>query len=197
MHIACQVTLVDTAGLRESSDDIELQGMQRARAEVASADIIVLVQDASAAEPATGTAQGASTTAGSGSFGDSLGLPGLLLGSTSNGAPASSHGQRKKLLLVRNKADLLRSASSAERQDEGDAPACSISCRTGEGMDALLESLSALVADVAGSGEGQHGSTLITRHARLRIIACCCYCALPHGWQSPSVAQPCCRCCSS
>lgn len=159
---------MDTAGLRDSSDDIELQGMQRARAEVASADIIALVQDASAAGPANGLGQSIVTAADSdGSFGDNnLGLPGLLLGSSSsNGAPASGHGQQKKLLLVRNKADLLHSALSERGQDAEGVPACSISCKTGEGMDALLQSLSALVADVAGSGEGQDGSTLITRHA--------------------------------
>ena len=159
---------MDTAGLRDSSDDIELQGMQRARAEVASADIIALVQDASAAGPANGLGQSIVTAADSdGSFGDNnLGLPGLLLGS-SNGAPASGHGQRKKLLLVHNKADLLHSSLTEQKQDAEEVPACSISCKTGEGMDALLQALFALVADVAGSGEGQDGSTLITRHAQL------------------------------
>jgi tRNA U34 5-carboxymethylaminomethyl modifying GTPase MnmE/TrmE len=56
----CQVTLVDTAGLRESADAIEVAGMQRARSAMRDADIIALVIDRSAAsvplEAATGKA---------------------------------------------------------------------------------------------------------------------------------------------
>src|SRR5262249_46616943 len=37
------VTLVDTAGLRESGDVVEREGMRRARAELALADIAILV----------------------------------------------------------------------------------------------------------------------------------------------------------
>ena len=37
------ITLVDTAGLRESIDPVEIEGMRRARAELQSADLVVLV----------------------------------------------------------------------------------------------------------------------------------------------------------
>ncbi len=40
-----QVTLVDTAGLRESTDDVERMGMERARSAMTSADIIAVVLD--------------------------------------------------------------------------------------------------------------------------------------------------------
>ena len=40
-----QVTLVDTAGLRESTDEIERMGMERARSAMTSADIIAVVMD--------------------------------------------------------------------------------------------------------------------------------------------------------
>jgi tRNA modification GTPase len=39
------VTLVDTAGLRESQDAVEQEGMRRARAELARADVALLVTD--------------------------------------------------------------------------------------------------------------------------------------------------------
>jgi len=39
------LTLVDTAGLRESSDPVEQEGMRRARAELARADALLLVTD--------------------------------------------------------------------------------------------------------------------------------------------------------
>jgi tRNA modification GTPase len=44
------LTLVDTAGLRESADAVEAEGMRRARAELARADVAVLVTDAEHAQ---------------------------------------------------------------------------------------------------------------------------------------------------
>ena len=41
------VTLLDTAGLRDSDDPIELEGVRRARARAAAADLVVLLKDAS------------------------------------------------------------------------------------------------------------------------------------------------------
>ncbi len=42
------VTLVDTAGLRSSVDEIERLGMQRTRREMAAADVVLVVRDAAA-----------------------------------------------------------------------------------------------------------------------------------------------------
>jgi len=41
------VTLLDTAGLRESGDAIEAEGVRRARARAVAADVVVMVEDAS------------------------------------------------------------------------------------------------------------------------------------------------------
>ena len=43
-----ELTLVDTAGLREASDAIEAEGIRRARAELARADLVLVVVDARA-----------------------------------------------------------------------------------------------------------------------------------------------------
>ena len=45
MSCCLQVTLVDTAGLRDSTDEIEQMGMRRARSAMTSADIIAVVMD--------------------------------------------------------------------------------------------------------------------------------------------------------
>ena len=45
-----ELTLVDTAGLREDGDAIEREGMRRARAELAAADLALVVLDARAPE---------------------------------------------------------------------------------------------------------------------------------------------------
>jgi len=63
-----ELTLVDTAGLREGGDAIEREGMRRARAELEVADLALVVVDAR--NPAAGLA----------AIGDSLaGVPGRLL----------------------------------------------------------------------------------------------------------------------
>ncbi len=41
-----ELTLVDTAGLRDTPDEIEAEGIRRARAELARADLAVLIVDA-------------------------------------------------------------------------------------------------------------------------------------------------------
>src|SRR5206468_2863054 len=43
------VTLVDTAGLRDSTDAIEAEGVRRARARAADADLVIEVSDAGTA----------------------------------------------------------------------------------------------------------------------------------------------------
>ncbi len=48
------LTLVDTAGLRESDDEVEQEGMRRARAELVRADVAVLVTDSERADAYSG-----------------------------------------------------------------------------------------------------------------------------------------------
>jgi tRNA modification GTPase len=45
------VTLVDTAGLRDTTDAIEAEGVRRARARAASADLVLVVEDVAAPPP--------------------------------------------------------------------------------------------------------------------------------------------------
>jgi tRNA modification GTPase len=53
------VTLLDTAGLRESADAVEAEGVRRARARAAAADLVIAVVDATApAEPEAVTGVG-------------------------------------------------------------------------------------------------------------------------------------------
>ncbi len=58
------VRLVDTAGLREVEDDVEEEGVRRAREAVGSADLVLLVLDATAPPPAAGAGPPAGPGAG-------------------------------------------------------------------------------------------------------------------------------------
>jgi tRNA modification GTPase len=109
--------IVDTAGLRESSDPIERQGMERTRKHLESADLILRVVDASQPPVEVDSANGST-------------------------------------LLVLNKIDLgihpAWEATSAKR-------AARIACKTGEGIDDLLERI---FQQVMGGGVNLNDFTL-------------------------------------
>ena len=80
------VTLLDTAGIRETDDPVELEGVRRARERAAGADLVLWVVDASDGESAAGP-----------------GLPDrTVLVEQSLSAPAT--------WLIRNKIDLIAGA---------------------------------------------------------------------------------------
>ncbi len=132
-----ELTLVDTAGLRDATDAIELEGIRRALAEVARADLVIAVVDAR--DPDAGR--------------DAIvramdGVPlRLWLHNKADLLDAASHGAD-----ARDVADD-RVAAPAERRLGGDA--LLVSARTGAGLDALRDRLRALWRrDGADAGTG-------------------------------------------
>jgi tRNA modification GTPase len=92
--------IIDTAGLRDTANEVEREGVKRSRQAMASADVVVRVVDAS-----------------------------LRL------RPKPANGE----LLAANKIDLLkRGVSHLHFQN---SPCLPISCRTGEGIDELVEEI--------------------------------------------------------
>jgi tRNA modification GTPase len=103
-----RVALIDTAGLREASGAVEAEGIRRARARIAGADLVLWVHDAAA-------------------------------GPAPEAHPHISVGEGAEFWLVANKSDM-----AGERR--GNDPdwaehALRLSARTGEGMAALIDSL--------------------------------------------------------
>jgi tRNA modification GTPase len=112
------VTLLDTAGLRDSPDPVEQEGVRRARARIAAADLVLWVVDATAPQPPTGGA---------------------------------------RTWTVLNKTDLL--AAAQHKIAKGRDDQYSVSALTGDGIDALLDSL----LDYARHNFGSIEPALVTR----------------------------------
>ena len=102
--------IVDTAGLRDTEDQVERIGVDRAIKAIEDADRVLLVVDASAA---------------SGAEGDVL-WPGLLL----------TRPDPAKTTVIRNKADITGDAVSISVAPDGHTT-LSLSARSGEGLELL------------------------------------------------------------
>ena len=127
------LTLADTAGLRESSDEIESEGVRRALARSASADLSLVVFDGALWPEA-----------------DAQSL--ALLG--------------EDALAVLNKTDLLPPPAPAAI---GGRAALGVSCHTGAGIDALLETLTEEIARRVPPG----GAPALTRaRHRQSVVEC-------------------------
>ena len=127
------LTLADTAGLRESRDEIESEGVRRALDRAASADLTLVVFD--------------------GALWPEADAPSVaLLGEAA--------------LPVLNKSDLLARPAPATI---GGTRVCTVSCLTGAGVDALLETLADEIARRYPAG----GAPALTRARHRQAVAEC------------------------
>jgi tRNA modification GTPase len=137
------VTLVDTAGLRETQDAIEAEGVRRARARAAVADLVIVVGEAGELGKATPTA-----------------TPPPLEG----GGVVDAASPTTLTVLIANKTDLGGTIPP---------DAIGISVRTGAGMDSLRARLIAearALTDSAGPPpltRARHRAALLEAAARL------------------------------
>ncbi len=142
------VTLVDTAGLRETPDAIEAEGVRRARARAAAADLVIVVQQVG--EHGTGSEETSPPPLEGGGWGEGSIPPGRCALDPSPRPPPSRGGgvgaavPTTPTLRLTNKIDL-----------GGTVPpgAIGISVCTGAGMDSLRARLAAearALTDTAG-----------------------------------------------
>lgn len=132
-----ELTLVDTAGLREGGDAIEREGMRRARAELERADLAIVVVDAR--DPAAGRDAVAVAAAGA----------------------ATQLWVLNKADLLTDTA----AAGSGDRSAAAPRDAVTVSALTGHGLDALHARLRALAAGESGADASAAGAfTARARH---------------------------------
>lgn len=119
--------IVDTAGLRDSGDAVEQEGIRRAWQEMASADRILLVVDSSS---------------------EDANLPREALWPAGEQRPPAT----TPITLIHNKCDLSGHTPSQQLSDEGDT-LIRLCARSGEGVDLLRQHLKAVMgySDAGGS----------------------------------------------
>jgi tRNA modification GTPase len=98
------VTLLDTAGIRDSDDPVEQEGVRRARERAAGADLVLWVVDAIAPEPVAVSAEGGASVVGRGRSAAGT----RPMADTVSSEPVDS----PPVWVVRNKADLLDSTGA-------------------------------------------------------------------------------------
>ncbi len=134
--------IVDTAGLRNSADEIEQEGMRRARAEIRSADRILLVVDDSIGESTTDSD--------------------LLWDDTEQARQA----QTIPITIIRNKCDL--SGKKPGLSDDSEIPTLYLSAKHSEGLESLREHLKQCMGYIC-SGEGNFSAR--RRHLEALLAA--------------------------
>jgi tRNA modification GTPase len=97
------VTLLDTAGIRETDDPVEREGVNRARARAAAADLILWVVEAGDATRGGGQAENSARSPGDGKIARASHI-------------SSSEGQRTPAWLIHNKIDLQQGVSQRNEQ---------------------------------------------------------------------------------
>jgi tRNA modification GTPase len=147
------VTLLDTAGMRETDDPVEQEGVRRARERAAAADLVLWVTEAG--QPMADLPR----------FGGKALQAGRPLADRDGGAAvAGSMADHPPIWVVANKIDLLpkpkprREGQSSERTLIKEHISISISAREGQGLEDLLSHLEAYTQQYFGSESG-----LITR----------------------------------
>jgi len=118
----------DTAGLRQTDDPVEKEGVRRARQAIADADLILHVVDASCLTASENPA----------------GNPTLLPGAATEDTP---------VITILNKCDLIPDASAALELHQNLFSVVQLSALTGEGLDLLRQEI--LRAAGLASGEGR------------------------------------------
>jgi tRNA modification GTPase len=137
------VHVIDTAGLRDSQDVVEQIGITQTWGEIAKADIVLLMQDATQVSES-----------------DFAGMETKVRESAHSGAP---------ILDVMNKLDLLESRQASQTKSSGESKQIHISAKTGEGIDRLKETILHLAGWEGNLGGGIY--TARTRHLRAVLLA--------------------------
>ena len=141
------VTVLDTAGIRDSAEPVEQEGVRRARVRAAEADLVLWVTDVSVEGRATAK------------------LPRL-------GSDAPQWLVKNKIDLLTDSARKRSMADSCRHPEKDELRfAFSVSAERGEGLDALFGALTKFAADYFAVGETAVVTRARHRHALEETVA--------------------------
>uniref|UniRef100_A0A1D1ZN39 TrmE-type G domain-containing protein n=2 Tax=Auxenochlorella protothecoides TaxID=3075 RepID=A0A1D1ZN39_AUXPR len=162
-----RVILADCAGIRETEDPVEAEGVRRARATLATAHIVVQLRDAQAVWAGD---DAAATQAGDWGGDSTLGelSEAQLTLSVWNKADLLAEGQGPRGQGFGMPADL----APRDRGPPSTAPLL-ISCETGEGLDDLTQLLGRAVEDILAQGGDPEAAALVTRARHAAALSRC------------------------
>ncbi len=169
--------LIDTAGIRDSVDPVEQEGVRRARARAEQADLVLWLVDASGPDDIRSERfNGDAWTV----------LNKIDLVGGQGGGPSSAHPRASgDPGAARGSAlDFAKTGSSLARGRAGEERALAISAETGEGIGALTGALAEFAANYFGAGE----SALVSR-ARHRALLQAAADALGRATQSALLGE--------
>jgi tRNA modification GTPase len=155
------VTVLDTAGIRDSAEPVEQEGVRRARARAAQADLILWVTDVSVEGRAPS-----------------------LSPRVKSDAPQWLIENKIDLLEESARQRSIGSSCQARKRDEFEF-AFSISAERGEGLDALLGALAAFARDSFAAGEAAVVTRARHRHALAETAAALDRAVAESATQSP------------
>ena len=163
------VTLLDTAGIRETDDPVELEGVRRAQARAADADLVLWVVDASDASNARTNTSGPEKSESCQSRwlirnkSDLVqGLRGDAPGAAIPGSPESKRRSNDSLNVMVNNQLTERCESKGHMGE----PQFNVSAETGAGIPGLLSALEGHASGFLAGAE----SALITRARHRRAL---------------------------
>ncbi|XP_029904956.1 5-taurinomethyluridine-[tRNA] synthase subunit GTPB3, mitochondrial isoform X2 [Myripristis murdjan] len=166
--------LSDTAGLRDSPDLVEREGVRRARERVEQADLTLVVVDC-AQLPS-----------------DAQQAPAFLQGHLSSILPTQERSQTERCLLVLNKTDLVseewrQQLETELRRSSGLPPVCLISCQTNEGLQDFLAALHSSIKALCGDPLSGAPSLTQARH-RAHLQQCVAALSQYHRYRDTDLA---------
>ena len=153
------VTLLDTAGIRDSADPVEQEGVRRARDRAAAADLVLWVVDAGDLSAGGGSSV---HSRASGNPGQQHEILTEALGPRFRGDERDLQG----VWLVVNKIDSMSSCNEVNVILDNSVHSFKISAKTGEKLNSLID---ALAAHAAKSFAGEPALVSRERHRRFLI----------------------------
>lgn len=156
------VTLLDTAGIRETDDPVELEGVRRAQARAADADLVLWVVDASDASNAEANTPGSEKSESCQSRWLIRNKIDLIQGLRSDAPAAAISGSSESMGRSNNSLNVMvnsRLIHKNESRNHIDESQFNVSAETGDGVPELLSALEGQASGFLAGAE----SALITR----------------------------------